>query len=179
MVDNARRCALPGCDEVIEDIPGRPPRRYCTAAHRSAARQARRAAAQLDQDARLAATLPWLAEPAEEPALTEPTRATERRRRPRRPADRAVARPRPVVEEDAPPAPRRWRLGGSWPVDPKERDGARWRRRRTVAVFSAAGILAGGYAVTASEPVPQLSGPALVAPEPGARRSGSPARRSC
>jgi hypothetical protein len=63
VVDNARRCALPGCDEPIEDIPGRPPRRYCTAAHRAAARQARRAAAQLDQNARLAATLPWLAEP--------------------------------------------------------------------------------------------------------------------
>ncbi|MGH3587662.1 MAG: hypothetical protein ACRDQ0_15200, partial [Pseudonocardia sp.] len=58
-----RRCALPGCDEVIEDIPGRPPRRYCTAAHRAAARQARRAAAQSEQDARLAATLPWLVEP--------------------------------------------------------------------------------------------------------------------
>jgi peptidoglycan/xylan/chitin deacetylase (PgdA/CDA1 family) len=65
--DNARRCALPGCNEVIEDIPGRPPRRYCTAAHRAAARQARRAAAQAGQDARLAAALPWLLEPQDEP----------------------------------------------------------------------------------------------------------------
>ncbi|MBW0125912.1 hypothetical protein I4I79_32160, partial [Pseudonocardia sp. KRD-176] len=46
MSESVRRCALPGCDESIEDLPGRPPRRYCTAAHRSAARQARRAAVQ-------------------------------------------------------------------------------------------------------------------------------------
>ncbi|MCX6464304.1 MAG: hypothetical protein NTW05_12060, partial [Pseudonocardiales bacterium] len=57
-----KRCALPGCDEVIEDIPGRPARRYCTAAHRSAARQARRAAVQASQDQQLLATLPWLSE---------------------------------------------------------------------------------------------------------------------
>src|SRR5919108_1224005 len=66
VVESPRRCALPGCEELLEDIPGRPPRRYCSAAHRAAARQARRAAAQQEQDARLAATLPWLAEPLDE-----------------------------------------------------------------------------------------------------------------
>jgi hypothetical protein len=44
MDDGARHCALPGCDEAIRTVTGRPERRYCTAAHRVAARQARRAA---------------------------------------------------------------------------------------------------------------------------------------
>jgi len=62
LVEAVTRCALPGCDVLIEDIPGRPVRRYCSAAHRAAARQARRASAHDEQDARLAATLPWLRE---------------------------------------------------------------------------------------------------------------------
>ncbi len=38
-----RRCALPGCYVVIEtETDGRPQRKYCTAAHRAIARQARR-----------------------------------------------------------------------------------------------------------------------------------------
>lgn len=38
-----RRCALPGCYVVIEtEADGRPQRKYCTAAHRAIARQARR-----------------------------------------------------------------------------------------------------------------------------------------
>ncbi len=64
--DIARHCALPACDATIQNIPGRPERRYCTAAHRGAARQARRAAMRPEQQARLVETLPWLAEP--EPA---------------------------------------------------------------------------------------------------------------
>jgi hypothetical protein len=44
--DEARRCALPGCDAVIAATPGRSERRYCTPAHRTGARQARRAAMQ-------------------------------------------------------------------------------------------------------------------------------------
>jgi hypothetical protein len=32
-------CALPGCQEVISQLPGAPPRMYCCPAHRSAARQ--------------------------------------------------------------------------------------------------------------------------------------------
>ena len=130
--DNARRCALPGCNEVIEDIPGRPPRRYCTAAHRAAARQARRAAAQAGQDARLAATLPWLLDPLEDPeAAPVPHGVREQRaiveaRRVQRASQAAAGRGRP-------------RTTG--------------RRRRTMAVFGAAGILAASYAFTASEPI--------------------------
>jgi hypothetical protein len=44
MDDGARHCALAGCDEAVRVVTGRPERRYCTAAHRVAARQARRAA---------------------------------------------------------------------------------------------------------------------------------------
>ena len=43
MDDGGRRCALPGCDVKIEIAGGRPERRYCTAAHRAAARRTRRA----------------------------------------------------------------------------------------------------------------------------------------
>jgi hypothetical protein len=64
-MDDERRCALPGCDIVLEPAPGRPQRLYCTAAHRAAARQARRAAGQAAPSAgeRAAAHLPWLAPP--------------------------------------------------------------------------------------------------------------------
>jgi hypothetical protein len=43
MDDGGRRCALPGCDAEIEIAGGRPERRYCSAAHRAAARRTRRA----------------------------------------------------------------------------------------------------------------------------------------
>jgi hypothetical protein len=43
MDDGGRRCALAGCDVQIRTASGRPERRYCTAAHRAAARRSRRA----------------------------------------------------------------------------------------------------------------------------------------
>jgi hypothetical protein len=126
--DYMRVCALPGCDVSIEDIPGRPVRRYCTAAHRAAARQARRASMQPDQQERLAETLPWLREPDAEPVLA--------------PAASVHAEPVPAARVPAPPARRSFpaRLGEHRP-----------RRRRAIAVIGAAGILAGGYAVTSSQ----------------------------
>ena len=39
-----RHCALAGCGRAITTTTGRPERRYCTAAHRAAARRGRRAA---------------------------------------------------------------------------------------------------------------------------------------
>ena len=71
MDDDERRCALPGCDTVLEPVPGRPQRLYCTAAHRAAARHARRAAghATPSADERAAAHLPWLAPPVRVEAL--------------------------------------------------------------------------------------------------------------
>ncbi|MBW3615893.1 MAG: hypothetical protein KY439_11395, partial [Actinobacteria bacterium] len=60
MDDDTRQCALPGCSAPIESAPGRPERRYCSAAHRAAARQARRASAHPEDEAPLAEALPWL-----------------------------------------------------------------------------------------------------------------------
>lgn len=179
--DDTRRCALPGCVVEIHDVPGRPPRRYCTAAHRAAARQARRTSAQAAQDhQRLAETLPWLREPAEEPpaAAVPPARGSERvtaravpdpaphhdrswafPARATRPAhDARPIRPaspaRPVRAAAAARAERGPRRSPSLP-----------RSRRLLAVLGAAGILAGGYAVTSSEPQRvQASGPLQAAP---------------
>ncbi len=53
MGGTGRRCALAGCGLPIDDVVGRPQRLYCTPAHRMAARQSRRAAAQRERQARL------------------------------------------------------------------------------------------------------------------------------
>ncbi|MGI9002786.1 MAG: hypothetical protein ACR2GH_14165 [Pseudonocardia sp.] len=146
MDDNVRRCALPGCNVLIEDIPGRPARRYCTAAHRAAARQARRASA---HEAYLAENLPWLREPTDEaPVNPAPSRGTESSGPPRAPGVRAAD---PPTSEVWAPAPRTRSSRLNDPIP---------RRRRAVAVLGAAGILAGGYVVTASEPPP----PSVAAP---------------
>ncbi|MDN5751077.1 MAG: hypothetical protein L0H64_21640, partial [Pseudonocardia sp.] len=152
---------------VIEDVVGRPARRYCTAAHRSAARQARRAAVALGQDRQLAATLPWLREPEVEPASTHQPEPTQPE--PTQPAPaRGEAEPeRPVGRraEGARDRAARRRAAAGRPTDPVP--GARTpglnapmpRRRRALAVLGAAGILAGGYAVAALEPVPVSASP--------------------
>jgi hypothetical protein len=104
-MDGGRRCALPGCDERIPRTDGRPERRYCTAAHRLVARRARRAGRGAERpDEPLAPALPWVHEPAVEPAAdrhSEPgwwpapppscsatTRSTHHRRAPARPFGR-------------------------------------------------------------------------------------------
>lgn len=56
----ARQCELAGCSTPIEDIPGRPARRYCSPEHRAAARRSRRAASAVAHAARLEEALPWL-----------------------------------------------------------------------------------------------------------------------
>ncbi|MHA6796510.1 hypothetical protein ACVGVM_23815 [Pseudonocardia bannensis] len=147
--ESSRRCALPGCEVVIEAIPGRPERRYCTAAHRSAARQARRASVQSDGDARLADALPWLREPGDPmPRPGVPAGPAGRGRPVPAPAPAARTSRRPVLRRRNPrpdaPAP---------------------RRRRALAVFGAAGVLVGGYAITASEPVAPPAVPVQAAPE--------------
>ena len=49
MGGTGRRCALAGCGVPIDDVIGRPQRLYCSPAHRMAARQSRRAAAQRER----------------------------------------------------------------------------------------------------------------------------------
>ncbi|WP_433558031.1 hypothetical protein ACQPWY_04890 [Pseudonocardia xinjiangensis] len=111
-----------------------------------------------DQNARLAETLPWLVEPVDEVPSTYP--------RPR--AGRVET---PHVEVATTPV-RRSRGGGG--IAARVRAGlARGadepptRRRRAVAVLGVAGILAGGYAVTASEPASTVRAvPAQPVPGP-------------
>ncbi|GAA3221815.1 hypothetical protein GCM10017691_07190 [Pseudonocardia petroleophila] len=161
MTETTRRCALPGCAVAIEDVPGRPPRRYCTAAHRSAARQARRAAMQSGGDARLAATLPWLAEPAEQPPTPDAAPAAEAVTvAPQVPVNRAARRRAAALarRSDTPPGRRTRGLHTSVP-----------HRRRALAVLGAAGILAGGYAVTASQPPAPTATEAAASEEDWAR----------
>ena len=93
----ARHCALPGCDEALRTVSGRPERRYCTAAHRMAARQARRAAtrgcaAVVTLDRRRELRVRDLPEPA------AATRATPQERA-RSTMDRLRAQARRTVEE--------------------------------------------------------------------------------
>ena len=140
MDDCGRRCALPGCDQAIATTDGRPDRRYCTAAHRAAARQARRAALQTGQRDRpgpLADTLPWLREPAETP--DDPARPT--------------AEVAPTGVSAAEPAPAT-RAAGSGSRDRRRPPGP---RGRALVMLGVAGILAGGYAATETPPEPSPS----------------------
>jgi hypothetical protein len=138
MDDDARRCALPGCDVGIEPAGGRPERRYCTAAHRAAARQARRAGSGSNQcrpvpggEQPLSGSLPWLREPAGS-----------------------------VPESEGPPPG----LDAVSPATTRRTCDDRPRRRRTLAVLGVAGVLAGGYAATASRPEPPAPVPVQTAP---------------
>lgn len=145
MDDGGRRCALPGCHRTITTTAGRPERRYCTAAHRAAARRARREAVQAEQSRGpdgLGDALPWLRDAIGTGAArgdfgdpdVEPVR-------PRRPA---TTTPAPEVSSES--HDRRPTL----------------RRRHALALLGVAGILTGGYAVTDAQPEPQ---PVQTAPE--------------
>src|SRR5690606_17194843 len=97
-------CALPGCDVVIEQSDsGGPPRRYCSSAHRAAARKQRQVAR-----AQLTAAL--------ETAVAEAEPRTERSELPAtppatapaaidaEPATERIERPAPSVPESVEPA---------------------------------------------------------------------------
>ena len=129
---------------AIATTDGRPERRYCTAAHRAAARQARRAALQTGQRDRpdpLAETLPWLREPAD----------------PARPTAEVAA---PTEATAAEPAPAT-RTAASGPRDRRRPPGP---RGRALAMLGVAGILAGGYAATDTQPEPSPA-PVRATPE--------------
>ena len=156
MDDGGRRCALPGCDRTITTTAGRPERRYCTAAHRAAARRARRAAVPAEQpdgpDA-LADALPWL----RDAIGTGAARAGD--------SDDPGAEPvRPGLPAEVTPA---------LEVSSGSRDRRPMpRRRHALALLGVAGILAGGYAVTDAAPEPQ---PVQTAPEGAAAPDGAAA----
>ncbi|RTL67984.1 MAG: hypothetical protein EKK42_11325 [Pseudonocardiaceae bacterium] len=147
-MDGERLCALPGCDEVVTSLPGRPERRFCSAVHRESARQARRDANRLARAA-VGAT-PGEAAPAgvavvaaasagvgaaEEPgAVAQPILVSRIGTRP--------VRPRPPVDV------------------PSRRDR---RHRRAIAVLGAAGALVAGYCITASGPDVAATHPSVLA----------------
>ena len=125
-MDDGRRCALPGCDEGISSTDGRPERRYCTAAHRLAARRARRAAGGAERpDDPPAPTLPWLREPAVEPSVVRRTQPEWR--------------PVPSMAGGAAASTRSTQHG---------RARLRPFGRRALVLLGVAGLLAGGYALS-------------------------------
>ena len=151
MDDGGRRCALPGCDRTITTTAGRPERRYCTAAHRAAARRARRAAVQdehPDGPDALAEALPWL----RDAIGTDAARHSESAAQPRPPAEVTPAAP----EASSGPRDRR-------PIP---------RRRHALALLGVAGILTGGYVVTDAQPEPT---PVQAAPEGAVAPDGAAA----
>jgi hypothetical protein len=101
-----------------------------------------------DQDARLADTLPWLREPDPVP-VRAPSAAADHGRG-------APVRPAPVP---GPPATPRRGLRSRLSA----RLGDRLPRRRAIAVLGAAGVLAGGYAVTSSTST-EVAGPTQDVP---------------
>ena len=159
--DTVKYCALPGCNAVIEPVPGRPERRYCSPAHRAAARQARRAAARREREARLAETLPWL-RTSEEPTTTGERQAAVEHAR-SRPGLRSGA-----ASPSTQPPTRAER--------PRRNLGRISRRRRTLAVLGVAGLIAGGYTGTASGPVPPSPPPVQVNPVPSEEEWAAQAR---
>ena len=181
MDDGTRRCALPGCGVEIQTVSGRPERRYCSARHRAAARQARRAVharqrvAAADRD--LAGTLPWLGDPAAlrdpgvgsagpvlRPAARYANEAVASRAEPRArsgigsraASGEAGAEARVVSRAAQPGIVARAAAGRS-----RDRRRAARPRRRALVMIGVAGILAGGYAATArpEPPVPVQAAP--------------------
>lgn len=153
MDDGGRRCALPGCDKAITSTAGRPERRYCTAAHRAAARRARRAAAQAehpDGPDVLAEALPWLRD-----ALGTGTARGGHFGEPG-----VEVRPPPQVTPVAPATEASSRSRGGRPMP---------RRRHALALLGVAGILAGGYVVTDAQ---SEAPPTHAAPEGEAAPDG-------
>ena len=155
MDDGGRRCALPGCDRTITTTAGRPERRYCTAAHRAAARRARRAAVPAEQPEGpdpLADALPWL----RDAIGTDAARPGD--------SDDPAAEPVRPLPAEVTPAPE---------VSSRSRDRRPMpRRRHALALLGVAGILAGGYAVTDAAPEPP---PVQTAPEGAAAPDGAAA----
>ncbi|HET6257488.1 MAG TPA: hypothetical protein VFE39_02445 [Pseudonocardia sp.] len=156
MTDEPNTCALPGCSETIEQPDGGgPPRRYCTPAHRAAARKQRHLAAHNNAEPEV----PTVAAPA---ALTVPVTAD-------------------ATPEAVPPPPRSvspWSAAASWVITPtpppppkpehprpenrfaarsagERKAAASLLRKRAVASVAVASLIAGGggYLLT-STPVP-------------------------
>ena len=164
-MDGERRCALPGCDEVVTSLPGRPERRFCSPGHRESARQTRREAN------RLARAVVGTAEGEPAPVGVAVVAAA--------PTGVVVAAAgTPVVGPAAPVAERSLLLPRTGSLPARSRPSAdvpprrERRHRRAIAVLGAAGALVAGYCITASGPDVAATHPSVLAlPELADERS--------
>lgn len=146
-MDGERRCALPGCDEVVTSLPGRPERRFCSPVHRESARRARRDANRLARTA-VGATEGEAAPVGVAVVAVTPTGVDL--------VEAPVAAAAPVVlsrngSRSARPRPSA--------VPPRRER----RHRRAIAVLGAAGALVAGYCITASGPDVAATHPSVLA----------------
>jgi hypothetical protein len=171
MTEEPTTCALPGCSATIEQPEdGGPPRRYCSPAHRAAARKQRHLAAHTE------AEQVGPAAPAAPAALTAPTAAPAPAEAETLPPSRPFAKPWSAVASwlitPTPPPPPR-------PVRPPAENrstarsaGERKRaavllRQRAVASIAVASLIAGGggYLLT-NTPAPVTPPQPPAAPQP-------------
>ncbi|MBN9109514.1 MAG: hypothetical protein J0I34_12095 [Pseudonocardia sp.] len=154
-MDGERRCALPGCDEVVTSLPGRPERRFCSPVHRESARQARRDANRLARAA-VGAAGGEAAPVGVAVVAVAPTGVVEE----------SAAAAQPVVVSRIVSRPARSRPSA---IVPPRRER---RHRRAIAVLGAAGALVAGYCITASGPDVAATHPSVLAvPELADERS--------
>ena len=173
MTEEPTACALPGCSAPIEQPEdGGPPRRYCSPAHRAAARKLRHVAAQAGTEE---------ACPAAPAALTAPTAPAEATATATA-ADEPLPRSRPsakpwsaaaswLITPTPPPPPRPVRPAGENRGTARS-TGERKRatvllRQRAVAGIAVASLIAGGggYLLTQT-PAPVAPPPPPAAPQP-------------
>jgi hypothetical protein len=172
MTDGPQQCALPGCDETVEQPnDGGPRRLYCSPAHRAAARKMRHAA-RMDAEPQPAAadvTQPIAQAPEDQPS-EQPT--TEL------PAPLGV--PRQEEPEPASVPDREWSPAAAWTVSPpslpsprtvrtitsqrvkkqkpartaaERKNAATGMRRRAIASVAIASLVAGGASYFVTENV--------------------------
>jgi hypothetical protein len=173
MTDGPQLCALPGCDEIVEQPEDGGPRRlYCSPAHRAAARKMRHAA-RMD-----AAAPPTAAADVTQPIAQAPKDPQSEQPTTELPAP--LGTPRQEEPEPAPVPDREWSPAAAWTVSPptlpsprtvrtitsqrvKKQKPARTAgdrknavthmRRRAIASVAIASLVAGGASYFVSENV--------------------------
>ena len=166
MSESLRRCALPGCDKVIEESnDGGPPRLYCSPAHRIAARKQR-------YIARLAEAT-GLSSSNEESQTTGVSSSNEKS-----PESTPTATPNPADPDQTPSPTASWMVSptplnvadegkknGKRMLSPAERkDAARRMRRRTIATIAAASMVIGGSGYVLTDVATPTATPSAQAP---------------
>ncbi|WP_028923604.1 hypothetical protein [Pseudonocardia acaciae] len=163
---------MPGCEEIIEEIPGRPYRKYCSPTHRQAARKLRLEQSYQRQEQDPEPRSPW-APPA---PRTEPAAESDP---PTEPVPIPPAEPEaPRIPEPTPPPADELPALAPPPFAPppagdvkkaasrrRRTEAAALARRRAVALLGAFGILAGGGSYVAGNQNTIPGTPEAAAPE--------------